>query len=64
MMERRRVAITGIGAITPIGMTRDGLWDGVLRERSAVRSITRFDPSIFRSHNAAQVNDFDPADFI
>ncbi len=64
MTERRRVVITGIGAVAPIGLTKDGLWDGILRERSSVRSITRFDPSIFRSHNAAQVNDFDPADFI
>ncbi|MGI9090635.1 MAG: beta-ketoacyl-ACP synthase II [Gemmatimonadaceae bacterium] len=64
MTERRRVVITGIGAVTPIGLTKEGLWDGVLRERSAVRSITRFDPTIFRSHNAAEVNDFDPADFI
>ena len=32
--------------------------DGVRAERSAVRSLTRFDPSIFRSHNAAEVNDF------
>jgi 3-oxoacyl-[acyl-carrier-protein] synthase II len=64
MSGRRRVVITGIGAITPIGSTKDGMWDGVLREQSAVRSITRFDPSIFRSHNAAEVPDFDPSDFM
>jgi 3-oxoacyl-[acyl-carrier-protein] synthase II len=59
---RRRVAITGIGAITPIGLTREGLWDGLRAERSAVRAISRFDPSIFRSHIAAEVNDFVAAD--
>ncbi|HEY8310818.1 MAG TPA: beta-ketoacyl synthase N-terminal-like domain-containing protein, partial [Gemmatimonadaceae bacterium] len=64
MNGRRRVVITGIGAITPIGATKDAMWEGVLRERSAVRSLTRFDPSIFRSHNAAEVPDFDPNDFI
>ena len=64
MKGRRRVVITGIGAITPIGSTKDGMWDGVLREQSAVRSLTRFDPSIFRSHNAAEVPDFNPTDFI
>ncbi|MEO6778633.1 MAG: beta-ketoacyl-ACP synthase II [Gemmatimonadaceae bacterium] len=64
MKGRRRVVITGIGAITPIGSTKEGLWSGILAERSAVRSLTRFDPSIFRSHNAAEVPDFDPADFI
>lgn len=64
MKGRRRVVITGIGAITPIGSTKDEMWDGILREQSAVRSLTRFDPSIFRSHNAAEVPDFDPNDYI
>jgi len=64
MKGRRRVVITGIGAITPIGSTKDEMWAGILREQSAVRSLTRFDPSIFRSHNAAEVADFDPNDFI
>jgi 3-oxoacyl-[acyl-carrier-protein] synthase II len=61
---RRRVVVTGIGAITPIGITGRNLWDGVRAERSAVRSLTRFDPSIFRSHNAAEVNDFVPSDHL
>jgi 3-oxoacyl-[acyl-carrier-protein] synthase II len=60
--SRRRVAVTGIGAITPIGLGVEGLWEGLRRERSAVRSLTRFDPAIFRSHNAAEVDDFVPAD--
>ncbi len=60
----RRVVITGIGAITPIGTTHDGLWSGLQRQRSAVTSLTRFDPSPFRSHNAAEVNDFVPADHL
>ena len=64
MQHRRRVVITGIGAITPIGLTRQGLWEGLLRERSAVGPLTRFDPSEFRSHNAAEVRDFDAADHI
>ncbi len=64
MAERRRVAITGIGAVTPIGLGSEGLWDGLRREQSAVGTITRFDPSMWRSHNAAEVNDFDALDFI
>jgi 3-oxoacyl-[acyl-carrier-protein] synthase II len=66
MTERntRRVAITGIGAITPVGTGREAFWNGIRAERSAVRSMTRFDPSIFRSHNAAQVDDFTPEDHI
>jgi 3-oxoacyl-[acyl-carrier-protein] synthase II len=60
----RRVAITGIGAITPIGIGRKAFWSGIRAERSAVRSVTRFDASIFRSHNAAEVNDFHAEDHL
>lgn len=56
--SRRRVAITGIGAITPIGLTREGLWAGIRAERSAVRTISRFDASPFRSQIAAEVDGF------
>ena len=63
MKERRRVVVTGIGAITPIGIGREGLWEGLRNERSAVREITRFDSSIYRSHIAAEL-DFSPTDFI
>ena len=64
MTERRRVVVTGIGPVTPIGIGRDGLWAGLRGQRSAVRTLTRFDPSPFRSRNAAEVNDFVPADFL
>jgi 3-oxoacyl-[acyl-carrier-protein] synthase II len=60
----RRVVVTGIGAITPIGLGRDGLWDGLLAEKSAVGPLTRFDPSQFRSHVAAEVNEFVPTDHL
>ncbi|MGH7689023.1 MAG: beta-ketoacyl-ACP synthase II [Gemmatimonadaceae bacterium] len=64
MTDCRRVVITGIGPITPIGIATEGLWTGLRRERSAVRTITRFDPEMFRSHNAAEIDDFVPGDFI
>ena len=60
--HRRRVAITGIGAITPIGSGQAALWEGLQAGKSAVTSLTRFDPSIFRSHLAAEIPDFHPAD--
>ena len=59
-----RVAITGIGAVTPIGHGAEGLWAGVLRNASAVRSIDRFDPSPFPSRVAAQIDDFVPEDHL
>ena len=55
-----RVVITGIGALTPVGSGAEGLWAGVLRGRSAVRRVTRFDASSFRSQLAAEIDDFDP----
>lgn len=64
MSSRRRVVITGIGAITPIGNGIQGLWDGVMRGKSAVRRVTRFDPSPFRSHLAAEIDDFNAEDFL
>ena len=63
LAERRRVVITGIGAVTPIGISREGLWDGLRERRSAVRTVTRFDASLYRSHIAAEV-DFHPTDFM
>ena len=60
--SRRRVAITGIGAITPIGTGERELWSGLRAGKSAVGTLTRFDPSIFRSHNAAEIPDFVPSD--
>jgi len=61
--DRRRVAITGIGALTPIGISRDALWNGLQAHRSAIRPVTRFDASIYRSQIAAEI-DFHPADFL
>jgi 3-oxoacyl-[acyl-carrier-protein] synthase II len=60
----RRVAVTGIGAVTPIGHGATGLWEGVLANRSAVRAIDRFDPSPFPSRIAAQIDDFRPAEHL
>lgn len=64
MTEGRRVVVTGIGGVTPIGIGKEGIWEGLRAGRSKVRSLTRFDPSVFRSHNAAEVDDFRPGDFL
>lgn len=64
MAERRRVVVTGIGAITPIGIGADGLWAGLRERKSAVQCVTRFDPTPFKSRIAAQVNDFYPGDHL
>src|SRR2546426_11671035 len=56
----QRVVVTGIGAVTPIGMASAGLYAGMRRPRSAVARLTRFDPSPFRCQVAAEVGEFDP----
>ncbi|MGZ9277371.1 MAG: beta-ketoacyl-[acyl-carrier-protein] synthase family protein [Candidatus Limnocylindrales bacterium] len=57
---RRRIWITGIGIVTPIGTGVDAFRAGLRAARSPVARIDRFDPSPFRSQVAAQVDDFDP----
>jgi 3-oxoacyl-[acyl-carrier-protein] synthase II len=64
MTEARRVVITGIGAVTPIGTGVEGFWDGLRARRSAVGPVTRFDPAPFRTKIAAEVPDFRPQDFL
>src|SRR5438046_4308721 len=64
MSTFRRVVITGVGAVTPIGTSAAGLWDGLAARTSAVRTITRFDPTPFRSHMAAEIPDFRPQDHL
>jgi 3-oxoacyl-[acyl-carrier-protein] synthase II len=64
MPESRRVVVTGIGAITPIGIGAGQLWMGLREGRSAVQCVTRFDPTPFKSRIAAQVNDFVPTDHL
>ena len=60
----RRVAITGLGPITAVGTGVEGLWEGLRRERSPIRRIDRFDPTMWRSRIAAQVDDFEPEHFM
>jgi len=63
-MSSRRVVITGVGPITPIGIGRDNLLAGLRRGQSPVAAITRFDASQFRSQIAAQIEDFEPTDYL
>src|SRR3990172_3647797 len=62
-MERRRVVITGLGALTPIGHAKAGLWRGVREGHNGIRRITRFDTSQIKTKVAGEIDDFDPLNF-
>lgn len=59
-----RVVITGIGAVTPVGIGKDRFWAALARGESGVGPITRFDTSQFSTRIAAEVKDFDPLEYI
>ena len=56
----RRVVVTGVGLVCPIGIGTDEVWQNLLAGCSGVGPITQFDPSIFECHIAAEVRNFDP----
>ena len=55
----KRVVVTGIGAITPIGNSKDDFWDGVLSGKNGIDYVTRFDTTEFRSQIGGEVKGFD-----
>ena len=57
----RRVVITGLGAITPLGNSVDEFWAGIKAGKSGIGPITQFDASINKVHYAAEVKNFDPS---
>jgi len=63
-MNSRRVVITGMGIVSPVGNTLAAAWDNIVNGRSGIGTINHFDPSAFATRIAGQVKDFDPAAFI
>jgi 3-oxoacyl-[acyl-carrier-protein] synthase II len=61
---RRRVVVTGLGAVTPLATGVEQSWQALCRGESGVARITKFDPSGFRVQIAAEVKDFHPEDFL
>lgn len=61
---KRRVVVTGMGALTPIGNDVESFWEGLMEGRSGAGEITQFDASEFSTRIAAEVKDFNPADFM
>lgn len=63
-MSRRRVVVTGLGAITPIGNSVDELWSNVLSGKSGVAPIESFDTTGHRVHIGAEIKDFDASKYL
>ena len=61
---RRRVVVTGLGAVTPLGADVDSSWDGLVAGRSGAGEITQFDSTDYAVHFACEVKDFDPTHYI
>lgn len=63
-LQLPQVVVTGLGVITPIGNTIEGYWQALLTGRSGVGRVTCFDASAFPTQIAAEVKDFDPAEYM
>ncbi len=61
---RRRVVVTGIGCLTPIGIGKEEFWSSLLAGKSGVNYITKFDTTDYPTKIAAEVKDFNPEDYI
>lgn len=63
-MEKRRVVVTGVGLITPVGIGVEESWKGLIEGRSGIRKLTRFDATAFATQIAGEVEGFNPEDYI
>lgn len=62
--DKNRVVVTGMGAVTPVGIGVEQIWSALLAGRSGIRRITRFDVSNFPTQFAGEVQNFDPRDYM
>src|SRR6266550_1951378 len=63
-MSKRRVVVTGMGIVTPIGSDLRTFWENVVNGKSGVRRITQFDSSVFPCNIAGEVADFVPTEYL
>ena len=64
MSKQKRVVVTGLGVVSPIGNSVEAFWKSLLEGRSGVRRLACFDPTHFTSKIAADVKDFDPSAYL
>src|SRR2546430_16433125 len=63
-MAKRRVVVTGMGIISPVGVGSAAAWENILACRSGITGITRFDAALFPSRIAGEVKDFDVTKYL
>lgn len=63
-IDRPRIVVTGMGAITPLGNDIDSFWQGLLDGKSGISKVTLFDPAEYPSRVGGEVKDFDPSDWM
>jgi 3-oxoacyl-[acyl-carrier-protein] synthase II len=64
MSNPKRVVVTGLGGLSPLGNNVDDTWNNIKNGVCAAERITHFDPSQFRTHFACELKDYDPADYL
>ena len=62
-MQLKRVVVTGLGAITPLGNNVQDFWNNLVSGKSGAATITRFDASKFKTQFACEVKGFNPEDY-
>ena len=63
-MSKRRVVVTGLGVVSPVGSTVQSAWDAILRGESGIAPVTRFDVSAFPVRFGGAVRDFDVSQYM
>ena len=64
MSDNRRVVITGLGAVTPLGNNVKDTWEAMKAGKNGIAPITLFDTSAYKAKLAAEVKGFDPKDYL
>jgi 3-oxoacyl-[acyl-carrier-protein] synthase II len=64
MKNKRRVAITGLGVVSSVGMGKDAFWEGIINGKSGISQVSSFDTSEFKCHNGGEVKNFKAEEFI
>jgi 3-oxoacyl-[acyl-carrier-protein] synthase II len=63
-MAERRVVVTGLGGVSSVGIGKDKFWQSIINGKSGISKVSSFDTSEYRCHNAGEVKNFNPEDFI